>query len=1057
MKKSKNQSSVRVVVRIRPFNNKEKNSSSIIKANKTTIKLANKDTFTFDQVFNEESTQDDLYDDVGEKIVKNAFEGYNSCVFAYGQTGCFVKNTRIMMYNGSYKKIQNISLNDIIMGDDSTPRSVIKLFYGHEEIYKIKMKKKSYTINENHILVLYYGDQIVEIPLLSYLKLPDNIKKKCKCFTTSISKNYIQNLRIIKNIINNEDINDQNTVNQNTIKRTFKFSLKKIKEKLKLYNSQNTIHPNEAESNNILDSFIYILDSVGYKNKIKDNYLYITFNNTKIQYDENGNIKLVFNGQYIPIHNKYSFKVEYNEYGDYYGFMINGNHRFIGVGFNVLRNSGKSTSMFGDKIIGPGIIPRICDSLFTNQNPNNTQIKYQVEISYFEIYNEGVYDLLNPISGKLKVRQHPTYGPYVENLTQIMVTDSKSIMKLINQGNKERTTAATLMNNKSSRSHAIVTIYFTQIIMPKKGRMNIKDMNIKDMNVEDMNIKDMNTEDMDNEDDEESINSVHFDIPELNDDEPSLQKKSKNKPREIMSKINLVDLAGSERTELSQVVGENFKEAMEINKSLLTLGIVINSLAKSSVPTKKTKKGIMKKEQPVIQFRNSTLTWILKESLSGNSKTYMLANISPSSLYYDETFSTLTYAQNAKQIVNNVFVNENQNSKIINILKEEIKSLKDKLKNANSQDIREINEELEERETLIREKEKTWEQKLKDSMMYNEKIKQEFTIQQEELKQKLLLEMSGALSAIEEQKKQELDLANKHYEIKQNEFEKKKIVETAVELHKYYEVNINEIKKSYEEKELEIKKAYEEKEKELKIKELEIIRLAKEKELEKEQELKLKEQELKNSIEEREKKLINNALLEIEQLKNNNNLLKETLNTNQQHLQIQMRQYLNDRMVLTNQIQQLQAKLSYEETEELINIKSKKEDEEKQYFILKENCEILDNKLKQDTIKLNEIMNKHNTLLDEVKVLTNQKETLSSELVILKSEYEIIHLKLENDKLEYNDLLLKKEILHTELTKLKSQLINSIEDIKSNISEDNLLKIKNGFDIIYTNITSLND
>ena len=134
---------------------------------------------------------------------------------------------------------------------------------------------------------------------------------------------------------------------------------------------------------------------------------------------------------------------------------------------------------------------------------------------------------------------------------------------------------------------------------------------------------------------------------------------SNNVKKEIQSRINLVDLAGSEKVESSGVIGINFTEAISINKSLSALGTVINKLAemKSGAKLPDSKLSDKKKQDPVhIPFRNSVLTFILKESLGGNSKTYMLAAISPAAINYAESLNTLRYAANAKKIVNTVTV-----------------------------------------------------------------------------------------------------------------------------------------------------------------------------------------------------------------------------------------------------------------------------------------------------------------------------------------------------------------------------------------------------------------
>ena len=111
-----------------------------------------------------------------------------------------------------------------------------------------------------------------------------------------------------------------------------------------------------------------------------------------------------------------------------------------------------------------GIIPIICQDLFRRiQETTSEDQMYSVEVSYMEIYCERVRDLLNPKNkGNLRVREHPALGPYVEDLSKLAVTSYQDIHDLMDEGNKARTVAATNMNETSSRSHAVFTIFFTQ-------------------------------------------------------------------------------------------------------------------------------------------------------------------------------------------------------------------------------------------------------------------------------------------------------------------------------------------------------------------------------------------------------------------------------------------------------------------------------------------------------------------------------------------------------------------------------------------------------------------
>jgi kinesin family member 1 len=277
--------------------------------------------------------------------------------------------------------------------------------------------------------------------------------------------------------------------------------------------------------------------------------------------------------------------------------------------------SGKSYSMmgYGEE---PGVIPRICRDMFDRisslqKDPNLT---CTVEVSYLEIYNERVRDLLNPSTkGNLRVREHPSTGPYVEDLAKLVVQSFPEIENLMDEGNKARTVAATNMNETSSRSHAVFTLTLTQ---------------------------------------------KRHDVETAMDTEK-------------VAKISLVDLAGSERQSATGASGARLKEGAEINRSLSTLGRVIATLADISSGKKKN--------MSMVPYRDSVLTWLLKDSLGGNSMTAMIAAISPADINFEETLSTLRYADSAKRIKNHAVVNEDPNARMIRELKEELAHLRSKL------------------------------------------------------------------------------------------------------------------------------------------------------------------------------------------------------------------------------------------------------------------------------------------------------------------------------------------------------------------------------------------
>jgi hypothetical protein len=132
---------------------------------------------------------------------------------------------------------------------------------------------------------------------------------------------------------------------------------------------------------------------------------------------------------------------------------------------------------------------------------------------------------------------------------------------------------------------------------------------------------------------------------------------------ERRSKLSLVDLAGSERAKSTGCTGDRLREASNINKSLSTLSEVIKLLAKRRLGAE---------EESFVPFRNSVLTWLLKESIGGNSKTVMVATLSPSASSYNETLGTLRYAERAKQIVNVAVVNSMDTNPLVQEMRRKI-------------------------------------------------------------------------------------------------------------------------------------------------------------------------------------------------------------------------------------------------------------------------------------------------------------------------------------------------------------------------------------------------
>uniref|UniRef100_A0A803SS32 Kinesin motor domain-containing protein n=1 Tax=Anolis carolinensis TaxID=28377 RepID=A0A803SS32_ANOCA len=326
--------------------------------------------------------------------------------------------------------------------------------------------------------------------------------------------------------------------------------------------------------------------------------------------------------------------------------------------------SGKSYTMMGTAD-QPGLIPRLCSTLFERaQKEESEEQSFKVEVSYMEIYNEKVRDLLDPKGSRqsLKVREHSVYGPYVDGLSKLAVASYKDIESLMSEGNKSRTVAATNMNEESSRSHAVFKIILTHTLYDVKSGTS----------------------------------------------------------GEKVGKLSLVDLAGSERATKTGAAGDRLKEGSNINKSLTTLGLVISALADQAAGKNKNK---------FVPYRDSVLTWLLKDSLGGNSKTAMVATVSPAADNYDETLSTLRYADRAKNIVNHAVVNEDPNARIIRELREEVEKLREQLTKAEAMKSPELKDRLEESEKLIQEMTVTWEEKLRKT----EEIAQERQKQLESL------------------------------------------------------------------------------------------------------------------------------------------------------------------------------------------------------------------------------------------------------------------------------------------------------------------------------------
>ncbi|RIB15867.1 P-loop containing nucleoside triphosphate hydrolase protein, partial [Gigaspora rosea] len=268
--------------------------------------------------------------------------------------------------------------------------------------------------------------------------------------------------------------------------------------------------------------------------------------------------------------------------------------------------SGKTysmgTALDGSNIsaehITAGMVPRSIHRLFNDLNDRkskNPSYQFEVFVTFLELYNEDLVDLLNPQNrenikkGKndLMIREDSNGQIYWAGVKEIPVNSPKELLDQLQQGSSYRTVASTDMNMVSSRSHAIFSVILKQT-----------------------------------------------------------KKKPKTLTSKIVSKFHFVDLAGSERLKRTNAVGDRAKEGIAINGGLLALGNVISALGDES------------RKATHVPYRDSKLTRLLQDSLGGNSQTLMLACVSPADSNFMETLNTLKYANRARNIKNKVSVNE---------------------------------------------------------------------------------------------------------------------------------------------------------------------------------------------------------------------------------------------------------------------------------------------------------------------------------------------------------------------------------------------------------------
>jgi centromeric protein E len=262
-------------------------------------------------------------------------------------------------------------------------------------------------------------------------------------------------------------------------------------------------------------------------------------------------------------------------------------------------SSGKTHSMLGS-LEDPGVTRRAVQEVFETVR-RTTDREFLLRASYIEIYQEIIRDLLVPSHDNLKIHEDFNRRVYVESREEV-VSSVDEVMAMIAAGESARAVGETQMNERSSRSHTIFTI-----LIESRARRA------------------------------ESNSTEHQDESASHDEGIAVRA----------STLSLVDLAGSERAALTGAEGVRLKEGSHINKSLLTLGNVINKLS-SAEPGATAH----------VPYRDSKLTRILQPALGGNARTAILCAVTPAIMHMEETLSTLKFASRAKRVKNRTQCNE---------------------------------------------------------------------------------------------------------------------------------------------------------------------------------------------------------------------------------------------------------------------------------------------------------------------------------------------------------------------------------------------------------------
>jgi hypothetical protein len=769
---------VQVVARFRPCNDRERTDNCIeIDTGRDSLSIPDRNTvheFTFDHVFDGKVTQEEVYEKVAKQAVESVCKGYNATIFAYGASGCLDPETLVLMYNGTTRKAKDVVVGDLLMGDDSSPRTVLKLFSGEDDMYDvIPTKGDRYRVNKSHVLTLRY----IKKPFMEWNEKYNRYKvcwfqegkKRCRTFAvhgvqerevgTSPHNVAIQNEHVSRPRKGNKLNETKEAAKTDALAlfhslentgTTIDIAVSKYLETSpswkRLYNGIRTgvVYPEQevliepyilglwlgdgssgtpvitTKDPEILSEINKYAESIGCK---------VTTRKNNISYRITTGTRWIENKFLLALQ---KYKLLGNKHIPH-DFLVNSRENRLELLAGLLdtdgylaKKSGVSCACYEivqknevllDNIItlsrslGFAAYKKKCSKVCTNaKNGPKSGVYYICNISgkgLEEIPVKIPYKKSPPrkcikdvLSIGIKL-EHVGIGPYngflLDGNHRFLLGDftvthnsGKSFCMFGNEdGNKKqkgiipRSCQTIFKNISKDMIETTVKCSFIEIykerIIDLLNRVN-DDLHIrhfeKGVYIQGLTEKYVYSP-------EDILSTIQDGTMQRTVSSTSVNNVSSRSHAlltititqigldgsEIISKLNLVDLAGSENVGRSEAQGLTLQEAQNINKSLSALGNVINALTEVG--------------RDHIPYRDSKLTYILQDSLGGNSKTIMIATASPSVAVASETLNTMKFAKRAKQIKNAPKVNKNEsNINLLNtiaMLNKKIELLEEKL------------------------------------------------------------------------------------------------------------------------------------------------------------------------------------------------------------------------------------------------------------------------------------------------------------------------------------------------------------------------------------------